>query len=35
MPAGYWTSYGYRGLVGNRWILFVSYEEYLEFIEGD
>jgi hypothetical protein len=35
MPAGYYTNYGYMGLVGNRWILFVSYEEYLEVLKGD
>lgn len=29
---GYWTNYGYMGLVGDKWILFVNEQEYLEYI---
>lgn len=36
MRTGYWTRDGYyRGLVGNCWITFVSYEEYLEVLGED
>lgn len=30
---GYFTSYGYMGRVGNSYMLFVSEEEYLEYIK--
>jgi len=29
---GYWTQAGYWGLVGNRWMLFVSEAEYRDYI---
>lgn len=29
---GYYTQNGYMGLVGDHYMLFVSYEEYVEFI---
>lgn len=29
---GYYTSYGYMGLVTGRWILFVSETEYYDYI---
>lgn len=29
---GYYTSYGYMGLVAGRWILFVSETEYYDYI---
>lgn len=31
---GYFTSYGYMGLVNNEWMLFVSEDEYYEYLEG-
>ncbi len=31
---GYITSSGYMGFVENRYILFVSEEEYEEYLEG-
>jgi hypothetical protein len=34
-PYGYYTPYGYRGIVNNRWMLFVSEEEYLDYIKED
>ena len=34
MPYGYYTQSGYRGLLPNgRWMLFVSDEEYIEYLE--
>lgn len=35
MPYGYYTSYGYRGLVNGDWMEFVSEKEYLDYIKGD
>lgn len=32
---GYVTASGYMGLVDGRYILFVSEEEYLEYVEED
>ncbi len=32
---GYVTASGYMGLVDGRYILFVSEEEYLEYLEED
>lgn len=29
---GYYTSYGYRGYVDGRYMLFVSESEYLDYI---
>lgn len=36
-PIGYPTGYGWRGWVANeqRWMLFVSEEEYIEYISDD
>lgn len=35
-PYGYPVYYGYRGLVGDHYILFSTYEEYLEYLkEGE
>lgn len=31
---GFYTIFGYLGLVGNRWILFATENEYFEYIEG-
>lgn len=33
MAKGYYTSYGYRGFVDGRYILFASEKEYREHIE--
>lgn len=33
MPYGYWTSYGYLGRVGERFVLFASDSEYLEYLK--
>lgn len=30
---GYWVAYGYRGLVGDRWMIFASEDEYLEYLK--
>lgn len=30
---GFYTKYGYFGLVGNRWILFATENEYFEYLE--
>lgn len=30
---GYLTQAGYRGLVGNRWMMFCTEEEYYEYME--
>lgn len=33
---GYYTSYGYKGYIGDgKWMLFVSEEDYLEFLNND
>lgn len=32
---GYYTPYGYKGRVGDRYIEFSSADEYYEFCEGD
>ena len=32
IPQGYYTSYGYMGLVNNHYMLFATYEEYLDYI---
>ena len=32
---GYITDHGYMGLVGSRYMLFVSEEEYYEYMEED
>ena len=32
---GYFTSYGYMGRVGDSYMLFVSEEEYIEFMKED
>ena len=29
---GYHTSYGYKGYVRGRWILFATEDEYIEFM---
>lgn len=29
---GYFTSYGYRGLVQNEWMLFATEAEYVEYV---
>lgn len=34
MRKGYITASGYMGFVENRYILFVSEEEYAEYLEG-
>lgn len=31
MEYGYYTPYGYKGLINGEWILFVSDEEYYEY----
>lgn len=30
--SGYYTSYGYMGLVSGRWMLFATEAEYYEYI---
>ena len=30
---GYWTGYSYMGWVGDRYMEFVSEQEYLEYIQ--
>ena len=35
MMTGYYTDYGYFGLVGKRWILFATEDEYYEYITED
>lgn len=32
MPKGYPTSYGYMGYVHDRWMVFATQHEYLEYI---
>ena len=32
---GYYTSSGYMGLVGSRWMLFVSEAEYRDYISEE
>lgn len=32
---GYLTSYGYMGLVAERWILFATEAEYYDYISED
>ena len=34
-PYGYYTPYGYKGLVDSIWMEFVSEEEYLDYIKGE
>lgn len=34
MYYGYYISSGYYGRVGNRWMLFATEEEYVEYIQG-
>lgn len=34
MPYGYFTSFGYRGLVSGVWMLFASEDDYLEYIQA-
>lgn len=33
MANGYYTSYGYMGLVGDGWILFATESEYYEYLD--
>lgn len=35
MKYGYHTSYGYRGLVKGKWMLFSTEAEYEEYIKDD
>lgn len=30
---GYYISYGYKGLVDGRWMLFATQDEYYEYME--
>lgn len=30
---GYYISYGYKGLVDSRWMLFATQDEYYEYME--
>lgn len=32
---GYWTNYGYLGLTLNGWVLFVSENEYLDYLKEE
>lgn len=32
---GYYTGYGYFGLVSGRWMLFASESEYLEYMKEE
>ncbi len=32
---GYFTNSGYYGLVGDRYILFASEQDYFEFMDGE
>lgn len=32
---GYFTPFGYMGLVGERWMLFASYSEYCEYLQDN
>lgn len=33
MDEGFYTSYGFMGLVGEEWMLFATDEEYYEYLE--
>lgn len=33
MPCGYFTNYGYMGLVGDTYVLFASEQDYYDYIE--
>lgn len=35
MPKGYPTSYGYKGYVRDRWMVFATQQEYLEYIREE
>lgn len=32
---GYHTSYGYKGYVRGRWMLFATEDEYIEYMEDE
>lgn len=32
---GYYISYGYKGYVNGRWMLFATEDEYIEYIKED
>lgn len=32
---GYYTSFGYLGLVGARWLLFATDEDYYDYVEEE
>ena len=34
MRYGYYISYGYRGLVNGRWMVFATENEYDEYLEA-
>lgn len=35
MLHGYFTQFGYRGLVGGRYMLFATEEDYLVYLKGE